>query len=321
MKKFIIILVIFLSFKANAVDLKKEFVLIGTGSMTGVYYPVGSNVCKFASYSNKQSLKKIICSISSTTGSIYNLNSMRMNNMDVGIVQSDLEYYAYNGLNLYKKMPPMKNLRLLASLHREYFTLVTRRDSGIHSVNDIKGKKVNIGAPGSGIKVMMLKLFKEKGWSKKDFSVISELKASEQVQALCDGKVDVIADLVGHPNAAMQEAVVTCDAIFIPLDDELISKFNVKYPYYQKSIISGAIYKNDPQDIQTLAVRASLLATTNLSDDIAYLIVKYIALHLSDFQRLSGALKNLTISDLSQSSSAPIHKGAEKYYKEIGILK
>ena len=190
---------------------KKQYILIGTGSMTGVYYPIGSSICRFiaADYGNDDN--SIVCSISSTTGSVYNLNSMRHANMDIGIVQSDLEYYAYNGIGLYEKMPAMRHLRILSSLHKEYLTIVVRANSNISVIDDIKGKRVNIGSPGTGVRIAMLKLLNEKKWGRKDFAVMAELKSSEQAQALCDNKIDVMVDVVGHPNAAIQEAAATCD--------------------------------------------------------------------------------------------------------------
>ncbi|QGR02474.1 TAXI family TRAP transporter solute-binding subunit [Ehrlichia ruminantium] len=298
----------------------KQYILIGTGSMTGVYYPIGSSICRFiaADYGNDEN--SIICSISSTSGSVYNLNSMRYANMDIGIIQSDLEYYAYNGIGLYEKMPAMKNLRILSSLHKEYLTIVVRSNSNILTIDDIKGKRVNIGSPGTGVRIAMLKLLNEKGWSRKDFAVMAELKSSEQAQALCDNKIDVMVDVVGHPNAAIQEAAATCDIKLISLDDNLIDSLHAKYPYYQRDIIYGSLYNNLP-DVQTVSVKASLIATTELSDDLAYKVVKSLVTHLNELHSITGALRNLTVKDMVQSDITPLHNGARRYYKEIGIVK
>ncbi|WDM84867.1 TAXI family TRAP transporter solute-binding subunit [Ehrlichia sp. JZT12] len=298
----------------------KQYILIGTGSMTGVYYPIGGSICRFiASDYGKDINNKVICSISSTTGSVYNLNSIRYSNMDISIVQSDLEYYAYNGLGFYEKMPPMENLRLLSSLHREYLTFVVRKNSNISVIDDIKGKRVNIGSPGTGVRVAMLKLLKEKGWSKKDFSVMAELKSSEQAQALCDNKIDVMVDVIGHPNALIQEASATCAITFIPLDDKLINDLHMKYPYYQKDIINGSLY-NSSSDIRTVSVKASLVTTTDLSDDLAYKVVKSLVTHLHELRGITGALKTLTVKDMVRSDVLPLHNGAKRYYKEIGAI-
>ncbi|WP_410519530.1 TAXI family TRAP transporter solute-binding subunit [Candidatus Anaplasma sp. TIGMIC] len=308
---------------------QRDFVLIGTGSMMGVYYSIGGGVCKFivADYNEAYPVRKLICSTASTSGSVYNLNSMRRGTMDVGAAQSDIGYYAYVGKDVYKNVPPMENLRLLAYLHREYLTLVVKQDSGIKTVDDIKGKRVNIGAPGTGVRSAMLSLIKAKGWTTGDFLVTSDLKSSEQVQALCDGKVDVISDFVGHPNASMQEATATCNAVAISLDPELIFVLTKKHPYYQEGVIPGGTYVNIRDDVRTISVRASMYATAELSDEMAYFVVKSIASNLVRFRELSGALRTLTLPDLVGGASddvhsfaVPLHPGAEKFFKDSGIL-
>lgn len=307
---------------------KRDFVLIGTGSMTGIYYSIGGGVCKFivSGYAGLNPLKKLVCSTSSTAGSVYNLNSMRRGVMDIGAAQSDVGYYAYSGNGIYEGVPPMSDLRLLAYLHKEHFTIAVRKDSGIKTIDDIKGKRVNIGAPGTGVRNAMMTLFKVKGWTQKDFLVTSDLKSSEQVQALCDGKLDVISDFIGHPNAAMQEAVATCDAITLSFDRDFVRELIKEYPYYHKGLIPGNTYANNPNDTHTISVRASMYATTSLSDEMAYLVVKSIASNFSKFRELNGALKNLTLRDLvgqygdAGTLNVPLHNGALGFYREVGFI-
>ncbi|WP_227013262.1 TAXI family TRAP transporter solute-binding subunit, partial [Anaplasma marginale] len=291
----------FLLFGRPAVSAsQKSFLLVGTGSMTNIYYSVGGGVCKFVVLGHGEAggSEQLICSTSTTAGSVYNLNSMRRGAMDIGMAQSDVGYHAYTGNGVYSGIPPMDNLRLLASMHKEYLTIVVRKDSGIKSIDDIKGKKMNVGAPGTGVRTAILNLFETKGWTIKDLLVASDLKSSEQIQALCDGKVDVIADFVGHPNAGMQEASATCDAVALSLDDALMAEFVEKYPYYTAGLIPGNTYKNNPQDVKTISVRASMYATTALSDEMAYAVVKSVASHIDRFRELSGALRKLVLRDL-----------------------
>ena len=303
---------------------RKSFVLIGSGSMTNVYYSIGGGLCKFVvlGYGETGGPEQLICSTSTTAGSVYNLNSMRRGTMDIGVAQSDIGYHAYAGDDIYSGIPPMDNLRLLASMHKEYLTIVVRKDSGIKSIDDIKGKRINVGAPGTGVRTAVLSLLKTKGWTVKDFLVASDLKSSEQVQALCDGKIDVITDFVGHPNAGMQEASATCDAVALSLDDALVVELVEKYPYYTAGLIPGNTYNNNPQDIKTISVRASVYATTALSDEMAYTIAKSIVSNIDRFHELSGALRELTLRDLVTSgSTVPLHDGAERFYREAGMLK
>ncbi|GAT77258.1 immunogenic protein [Ehrlichia ruminantium] len=326
MKKILVTFLVIINVFCNAAvastdsSKDKQYILIGTGSMTGVYYPIGGSICRFIASDYGNDNNSIVCSISSTTGSVYNLNSMRYANMDIGIIQSDLEYYAYNGIGLYEKMPAMRHLRILSSLHKEYLTIVVRANSNISVIDDIKGKRVNIGSPGTGVRIAMLKLLNEKGWGRKDFAVMAELKSSEQAQALCDNKIDVMVDVVGHPNAAIQEAAATCDIKFISLDNDLIDKLHTKYPYYKRDIISGALYSNLP-DVQTVSVKASLITTTELSNELAYKVVKSLVSHLHELHGITGALRNLTVKDMVQSDITPLHDGAKRYYEEIGVIK
>ncbi|MGN7661142.1 MAG: TAXI family TRAP transporter solute-binding subunit [Anaplasma sp.] len=303
---------------------QRSFVLIGSGSITNVYYSIGGGVCKFAALSHSEinKSKRLVCATSATAGSVYNLNSIRRGAMDIGVAQSDIGYHAYVGNDLYGGTPPMDNLRLLASMHREYLTITVRKDSGINSIDDIKGKRINIGAPGTGVRTAIIALLKTKGWTIRDFLVTSDLRSSEQVQALCDGKVDVITDFVGHPNAAMQEASATCDAVMISLGDDLISEMTKEYPYYHKGTIPAHTYINNSEKVDTISVRASMFATTALSDEMAYVVVKSIVSNMDRFRELSGALRGLKVEDLTggRRGSVPLHDGAAKFYREIGVL-
>ncbi|QJC27531.1 TAXI family TRAP transporter solute-binding subunit [Anaplasma platys] len=307
----------------------REFVLIGTGSMMGVYYSIGGGVCKFvvAHYGMENPGKKLICSTSSTSGSVYNLNSIRRGAMDVGAAQSYLGYYAYTGKGLYRSTPPMKNLRLLAFLHREYLTLIVRSDSGIKTLSDIKGKRVNIGAAGTGVRSALLSIIKAKGWTSDDFLVTTDFAPSEQVQALCDGKIDVVSDFIGHPNALMQVAEATCNATIIPFERDFIEEFLKKHPYYHQGVIPGKIYASVPGDILTITDRACMYATDALPESMAYLVVRSMASNLEKLREISGALRELTLLDMVGGRSmntadfpVPLHKGAEKFYREEGML-
>lgn len=313
---FIFIILIY----ANGLHAKdqKKFINIGTGSITGIYYPIGSTICKLLMQNHNKG--EIICSVASTTGGAYNINSMRNGDLDIGIAQSDWEYIAYYGGGVLK-LKPMHDLRLLFSMHKEYLTLVARKGSNINSIGDIKGRRINIGAPGTGVRSMMMALMDVNNWAKKDFAVTSELKTSEQAQALCDNKIDVMTDVIGHPNGTMQEVTYSCDTVFIPIDDENIEKLQAKYPYYKSGVIPGNIYRGNPQSTKTIAVQASLLTKSNLDEDTAYELVKNVMNNLDELKNISGALSNLQKEDMVKENFAPFHDGAKKYYQEIGLLK
>ncbi|MCW8885558.1 MAG: TAXI family TRAP transporter solute-binding subunit, partial [Motiliproteus sp.] len=183
------------SFGATADGHQQRFVTIGTGGVTGVYYPTGGSICRLVNKSRKE--HGIRCSVESTGGSVYNLNTIRAGELDMGVAQSDWQYHAYNGTSKFADKGANKELRAIFSVHPEPFTVVARADAGIKTFDDLKGKRVNVGNPGSGQRGTMEILMKAKGWDMKSFALASELKSSEQSSALCDNKIDAMLFTVG----------------------------------------------------------------------------------------------------------------------------
>ncbi|MBC7134927.1 MAG: TAXI family TRAP transporter solute-binding subunit, partial [Oceanibaculum nanhaiense] len=192
----------------TAAQAQQKFFTIGTGGVTGVYYPAGGAICRLVNADRKT--HGLRCSVESTGGSIYNINAISQGEMEIGVAQSDWQYHAYNGTAGQFEGKPIKQIRAMFSLHPEPFTVLARKDSGIKNFEDMKGKRVNIGNPGSGQRATMDVVLKAKGWTTADFSLASELKPAEQSQALCDNKVDAIVYTVGHPNGSIQEATTSC---------------------------------------------------------------------------------------------------------------
>ena len=192
----------------------QSFITIGTGGVTGVYYPTGGAICRLVNKSRKE--HGIRCSVESTGGSVYNLNTIRAGELDMGVAQSDWQYHAYNGTSKFKDAGPNKDLRAVFSVHAEPFTVVARKDSGIKNFDDLKGKRVNIGNPGSGQRGTMEVLMAAKGWTRDDFALVSELKSAEQSKALCDNKIDAMVFTVGHPSGSIKEATTSCDTVLVP---------------------------------------------------------------------------------------------------------
>ncbi|MHA1537910.1 MAG: TAXI family TRAP transporter solute-binding subunit, partial [Alphaproteobacteria bacterium] len=185
----------------------KTFVKIGTGGQTGVYYQVGQAICRLV---NRDSAKNDInCTAPSTGGSVANLNALRAGELSMGVAQSDWQYHAYNGTSKFKSKGPFKDLRAVFSVHPEPFTVVARKDSGIKTFTDLKGKRVNIGNVGSGQRGTMEVVMGKLGWTMGSFKLATELKSSEQAKALCDNKVDAIVFTVGHPNGSIKEATTS----------------------------------------------------------------------------------------------------------------
>ena len=200
----------------------QTFITIGTGGVTGVYYPTGGAICRLVNKDRKT--HGIRCSVESTGGSVYNLNTIRAGELDMGVAQSDWQFHAYNGTSKFADKGANKDLRAVFSVHPEPFTVVARADAGIKSFADLKGKRVNVGNPGSGQRGTMEVVMEAMGWAMSDFKLASELKSAEQSKALCDNKVDAIVFTVGHPSGSIKEATTACDTVLVPVTGDAVSK-------------------------------------------------------------------------------------------------
>jgi hypothetical protein len=308
----------FLAAAASAQD--SPFITIGTGGVTGVYYPAGGAICRLINAGRNE--HGIRCSVESTGGSVYNVNTMRQGELDFGVVQSDIQYNALEGLGEeFEGQGPFEDLRAVFALHPEPFTLLARADSGIETFDDLKGKRVNVSDPGSGSRATFGVLMEAKGWTMDDFALASELKSAEQGQALADNKVDAIAFVVGHPNGSIQEATTTTDARLIPVSGPEVDALVEANPYYAKAVIPGGMYPGNPEDTETFGVGATFVTTADMSDEAVYALVKAVFESFEDFKKLHPAFAQLDKAQMTSAGlSAPLHPGAERYYMEAGLM-
>jgi hypothetical protein len=297
----------------------ESFITIGTGGVTGVYYPTGGAICRLVN--RDRSEHGIRCSVESTGGSIYNLNTIRAGELDMGVAQSDWQFHAYNGTDAFADQGANKDLRSVFSLHAEPFTVVARAGAGIKNFNDLKGKRVNIGNPGSGQRGTIEVIMKAKGWTNRDFALASELKASEQASALCDNKIDAMVYVVGHPSGAIKEATTSCESNLVEVNDATIDMLVSENSYYRKAVIPGGMYQGNPDDVTTFGVGATIVSSASVPDDVVYHVVKAVFENFDTFRKLHPAFENLTKEGMvGDALTAPLHPGAEKYYKEAGLL-
>ncbi|HFQ5107836.1 TPA: TAXI family TRAP transporter solute-binding subunit [Vibrio vulnificus] len=298
----------------------QEFITIGTDSVTGVYYPTGGAICKLVNKDRKD--HNIRCSVESTGGSIYNVNTIRSGELDFGIVQSDWQYHGYKGTSKFEEQGPYTKLRAMFSLHTEPFNIIARSDAGIDKLEDLKGKRVNIGNPGSGDHATMSVVMDAMGWNNDSFKLASELKGSERSQALCDNKIDAFIYMVGHPNGSIKEATTSCDAKLVSATGPQIDKIVADNPYYAYSTVPAGMYRGTDKDVKSFGVAATLVTTADVSDDVAYNVAKAVFENFDTFKRLHPAFATLKKEDMvSAGISIPLHPGAVKYYKEVGLLK
>lgn len=297
----------------------QQFVTIGTGGVTGVYYPTGGAICRLVNKTRKE--HGIRCSVESTGGSVYNLNTIAAGELDMGVAQSDWQYHAYHGTSKFAKKGPNKKLRAVFSIHPEPFTVVARADAGIKNFKDLKGKRVNIGNPGSGQRGTMEVLMGALGWTKKDFKLASELKSSEQSKALCDNKIDAMVFTVGHPSGSIKEATTSCDAVMVSVTGPEVDKLVADNDYYRTAVIPGGMYRGTDTDTPTFGVGATFVSSSDVSEEVIYNVVKAVFDNFDQFQKLHPAFKNLKKEQMIKDGlSAPLHDGAVKYYKEVGLM-
>jgi uncharacterized protein len=303
----------------GAAQAQDTFVSIGTGGVTGVYYPAGGAICRLVNRDRAE--HGIRCGVESTGGSIFNLNAIRSGELEFGVAQSDWHFHAYNGSSQFEDGGAFEGLRAVFSLHPEPFTVVARADSGITNFEDLKGKRVNIGNPGSGQRGTMDVVMEALGWSLDDFAVASELPPAEQAAALCDNNIDAMVYTVGHPSGAIQEATTACDTVLVNVDGEAIQGLIDENPYYRIATIPGGMYRGTDEDATTFGVGATFVSSAAVSDDVVYEVVKAIFADLDQFRDLHPALANLDPQQMvSDGNSAPLHDGAVRYYREAGLM-
>jgi TRAP transporter TAXI family solute receptor len=294
---------------------QQKFVTIGTGGVTGVYYAAGGAICRLMNKDRKT--HGIRCSAESTGGSTFNVNTIRGGELDFGMAQSDIQFNALKGMGTFKEAGPYKDLRAVFSIHPEPFTALARKEANIVKFEDFKGKRFNVGNPGSGTRASLEELIGVMGWKLSDFAVASELKPDEHGPALCDSKIDGLFYAVGHPSANIQDPTATCGAKLISITGSAVDKLVAAKPYYAKATIPAALYANNPQATDTYGVLATLVTSATMNDETVYQLTKAVFDNLDEFKKLHPALANLEAAHMvKDGNSAPLHTGAARFFKE-----
>src|SRR5690554_7715817 len=301
---------------AQAAD--EKFVTIGTGGQTGVYYVAGQSICRFVNRDTKT--HGIKCNAPPRSGVLTKVNGNHIGEFNMGVMQSDHQYKAMEGLPPFDNK--MEDIRALFSLQSEVFTVLARRDAHIAKLDDLKGKRVNIGNPGSGQRDTLEEIMAKKGWDRSVFSLAAELKPAEQASALNDNNIDAMTYFVGHPNGAIQEATTTVDAVLVPVTGPEIDALLAETSYYTKADIPAAMYTGNDLPSPSIGGKAVLSTSSKISPDLVYQMVKSVFDNLDRFKRLHPAFKDLKAEEMIEVGlSAPLHEGAARYYKERGWLK
>ncbi|MDO9480979.1 MAG: TAXI family TRAP transporter solute-binding subunit [Hydrogenophaga sp.] len=298
---------------------QQKFMTIGTGGVTGVYYAAGGAICRLV---NKDRAKHgFRCSVESTGGSVVNINTIKAGELDFGVSQSDVQYNAFNGAKQFEKDGKHTDLRAVFSIHPEPFTVLSRKEANITKFDDLKGKRFNVGNPGSGTRAAMDEYLASSGGKLSDFGLAAELKADEHGAALCDNKIDGFFYGVGHPSANIQDPITTCGAKLVPLTGPAVDKLVAANSYYAKVNIPGGLYAGHPNPTPTYGVLASFVTSAKVSDAAVYELVKAVFENFDEFKKLHPAFVGLDPKNMIKDGlSAPLHPGAVKYYKEKGWM-
>lgn len=299
---------------------QQKFITIGTGGVTGVYYAAGGAICRLVNKDRAQ--HGIRCSVESTGGSAFNINTIKGGELDFGMAQSDTQFQASKGTASFEKGGAHADLRSVMSLHPEPFTVLARKEAGVKTFADFKGKRFNVGVPGSGTRLSLDEYLKAADFPLSNFSLVSELRPDEHGPALCDGKIDGFIFAVGHPSANIQDPTTTCGAQLVPLTGPVVDKLIAERPFFAKATIPGGMYANNPNPTDTYGVLATMVTSAKVPDEVVYTTVKAVFDNFDEFKKLHPALANLKPENMVKDGlSAPLHPGAARYYKEKGWMK
>ncbi|MGJ7460847.1 TAXI family TRAP transporter solute-binding subunit [Halomonas sp. MA07-2] len=286
--------------------------VIATASPAGVYHITGRALC---------SLVDIPCEARTSDGSAANLAALRDGEVPVALAQSDLQHFAVTGSAGFSDQGPAPNLRAIAALHSEPFTLVARRDSGITRFADLRGHSVNVGNPGSGQRGTMMTLLEAWGWSLRDFRPANELPADQQSLELCHGNIDAMVYTVGHPNPSIAQAVRLCDAILVDVGGEPVERLVTGVPYLTRATIAAGLYGEGQPAVETFGARATLVTSAEVDEALVYRLVAALFDNLDAFKTFHPAYAELSPETMiTEGLSAPFHEGALRYYREQGWL-
>jgi len=297
--------------------------IIGTGTTADVHTSVGRAICRLIQTTNPGTS----CEVAKIEGRhaaepIAVLSEVHNGAIEVGMVQSDWQYHAFEGSGPVEFMDVrFDNLRSLFSLHGELFTVIVRRDAGIETLDDLAGKRVNIGNPGSSQRAIMDMVMDAKGWTQDSFQFVDELSEAEQLLALCHNRVQAVVSVASHPDERIAKALALCDARIIAISGAEIEKLVADNRFLALSEVPMSVYAESEALIPTFGVMVTAVTSVDLDDETAYRVVKSVFDNLDNMKRLHMALRNLMPERMiSAGLTAPLHPGAARYYRDSGLM-
>lgn len=286
------------------------FINIATGGTAGTYYPLGGTIAEILN----KNIDGVNATAETTGASVANINLLNGGSVNMAFVQNDVSYYADNGTELFQDKK-IAGLQALATLYPETCQLITLEKTGIKTVADFEGKKIAVGAAGSGVEANTRQILAANGLTYDDIKP-QYLSFSEAASGLKDGNIDAAFLTAGFPTAAIQDISAQHDVVLIPVSDETADKLIADYPFYTKITIPAGTYQNQTEDVQSLAVKAMLVVTDKMDEQMGYDIAKAIYTNLDRLEATHAVGKIITLETATDGISIPLHPGAEKYYNE-----
>lgn len=306
--------------RENSRGRKYSHLLLGTGSVSGVYFPIGGVICRLLN--RHKSLHSIRCSLESTGGSIYNLRELRKGSFDLVFAQSDWQYHAYNGSSTFRDVGPNEQLRSVFALEADPIALIVKQDSDINSFDDLENRIVSFGYTRSLQHRIINDYLEIKGWDEKKFRSIWRMSDPKQVAAICSGKVESILLLTSSLDEILRDLDDECRLKFVPIAGPEVAKLIKEKSYYRTGVIQKGLYLDSEKDIESFGLGASFVALESTSPKAIYHVVKEIVENFKDFQSLHPSLRTLSKKELPKAGlTAPLHPGALRYYKEARLTK
>lgn len=304
-----------------AIAQSPAFFRIGTGGTAGTYYPIGGLIANAISAAGDQGVPGLVATAVSSNGSVANINAVKSGGLEAGFTQSDVAYWAYNGTGLYDGKGKVEDLRLIATLYPETIHLVARKGANINSVADLKGKRVSLDEPGSGTIVDARIVLDAYGLSENDIKA-EYLKPGPAGDRLKDGALDAYFFVGGYPTGAISELASTNGISLVPINGPEMEKILKDYSFFSKDVVPADTYKDVPET-ETISVAAQLVTNAKQSDDLIYDITKVMWNDASRAALDAGHAKGkmITLDNATTSLGIPLHPGAERFYKEAGVLK
>jgi uncharacterized protein len=305
-----------LVFQHGTTEAKAFFLSLATGPTSGIYYPTGRAICDAVN----EEKAGLYCSTEPTPGSVYNIQAIATGEVEFAVVQSDVQYAGTNGDGHWEGHP-VRNLRSVMSLYPEVMTIISRADAGINGVDDLKGKRVNIGPPGSGTRATWDELERALGMTRSDLALATEFPSDSATELLCSNQLDASIAVVGHPSKMIAKQLATCPLVLTGATGPSINRLLATHPYFVRAVIPAATYSLN-NDIATFGSKATLVTSINVPDDIVYKVTKAILAKSGKLREKQPMLVGMKANDtVGQSLTAPLHPGALKAYKERGLLK